>query len=260
MSPRSGFNIDLARCLAHLCALSYHPVVPPAVGPVRFTVIEVPGLDLRVVITHGLGRIDIAVRGTVDLRNWLTDLDVVKEPIAQGVLLHRGFLVAADRLLPLIVGILLPAGADKAKLPPIRVTGHSLGGGVAKPIAYFLAQAGFPVEWVYTFAAPRSGNSGWRKVYHAALGARTFRVAAAGDLVPLVPGLLDGYRHAGTEVFLSLRDGHQTDLRINPNHCWEIIRDERRARAALAAGDLDFILKFHSITEDYLPLMVAVTQ
>jgi hypothetical protein len=116
------------------------------------------------------------------------------------------------------------------------------------------------------------GNAAWRSAYNRQgagsniLENKTFRLAAAGDLVPLVPGLLDGYRHVGQEVFLrgegfrrdaknSGRDARAPQLQINPNHLWEMLCDELRTMRALRRFNLDFILQFHSLDEDYLPLL-----
>jgi len=248
-------------------------------------------------------------------------------PVIPQLKVHRGFLRAIISLLPKIMRWLDGAQAGRVA-KPLLLTGHSLGGALATMAAYFLQQRGYPIGAVYTFASPRVGNGAWRDAYNSAglartdlfspddphpvslceptlsrsrgrgnfarhsLRVKTFRLAAAGDLVPLVPGLLDGYRHVGVEVFLKWEHStfniqHRTSnvqnvsretrktasgsafakatargdtrppgiIQINPSHVWEFLCDEVRAARALRRFDLDFILQFHSLQEDYLPLL-----
>ncbi len=260
--------------------------------------------DAHVLVEDIGDAIVLAFRGTKDARDWLTDVEFRKFPLFEAVRrvadhngpvgrspqkrikVHEGFLRAIVSLLPKIIEWL--EGPDMGSAPkPLLITGHSLGGALASLAAFFLQQRGHPIRAVYTFASPRVGNGAWRDQYNSAgsqgeratspllratrpqaLGAKTFRVAAAGDLVPLIPGLMDGYRHVGQEVFL---DGAETfniqhstsnvevntelKIRINPSHIWEFLQDEWRAIRALGRGDLDFILQFHSIEKDYIPLL-----
>ncbi len=236
----------------------------------------------------------LAFRGTKDARDWLTDVDFLKCRMRIGecsrldrnglvarstrtkIEVHEGFWRAANSLLPKIIGCLNRPDAGSAP-KPLLLTGHSLGGALAVLAAFNLLEAGFVIRAVYTFGSPRVGNAAWRKAYHSAggcrqvaghnrpigrstqsrsLGAKTFRLAAAGDLVPLLPGLVDGYRHVGQEVFLKGQgEKGMGEIKISPSHLWEILCDEVRAFHALERLDLDFILKFHSIEHDYLPLL-----
>jgi len=197
-------------------------------------------------------------------------------PTRTNIEVHEGFWRAAYSLLPKIIGCLNGPDVGSAR-KPLLLTGHSLGGALAVLIAFYLVEAGFVIRAVYTFASPRVGNAAWRRAYNSArscrqvavhngpvvpctqarsLGAKTFRLAAAGDLVPLLPGLVDGYRHVGQEVFLKGHAGTgMGEINISPSHLWEILCDEVRAFHALERLDLDFILKFHSLEHDYLPLL-----
>lgn len=245
-SRPTGFSLTIARDLAALSAAAYDP------APVGFglTVLDYAPLDLRALVSRCGDHIEIAFRGTKDLANWLLDLDVRKEPLAYGVRVHAGFLAAAERLLPLLLAELLPPSLAKEAVPPLRITGHSLGGAVASLVALFLQREGLRVEAVYTFGSPRVGNAAWRAAYSEALGECSYRVIAEGDLVPLVPGLLDGYRHVGQEILLTPHG-----IFAYPPPWWEILHGSLRVINALAHRQPDCVVEFHSMDRDYLALL-----
>ena len=244
----NGFSLELARDLAVNASVAYE-TEPMFIG--SDAIVEDALLDVRAVIHRFDHRTVLAFRGTTSLANWLLDLDVIKKPLSCGVMVHAGFLKAADALLPRIINELLPAGADRASLKPIQITGHSLGGALASLVALFLQREGWPVQAVYTFASPRVGNPAWRKTYNDSLGEKSYRVIAEGDAVPLVPGVLDSYRHVGQEILLR-RDGR---VYACPPHWWELLCDSVDAARALQSGDVDFLVRYHSIDKDYLTLL-----
>ena len=104
----NGFSLLIARDLARFSALAYESVIPGA----GIKVLEVPGQDLRALVSRCDTHIEIAFRGTCDLENWILDLDVCKAPLAYGVKVHDGFLRAAEVLLPLLLAELLPPGSE----------------------------------------------------------------------------------------------------------------------------------------------------
>ena len=251
MNQPIAFNLSLARSLADYSRRAYRP----ASGDM---VLENPATDTGVLIADVGEAIVLAFRGTRNLRDWITDAQFFKvgldgkfAPHVAGEKVHSGFFRAIDDVLPRIIGNLLEPGADKATCKPLIITGHSLGGALASLAAFFLSRQGFNVRAVYTFASPRVGNAAWRTAYAALCGDKSFRIACAGDLVPLIPGIFtpvhDGYRHVGTEVLV---DGNR--LMIAPNHYIELALDGWRAYRAIKSGDLDFILFFHSIDDDYI--------
>jgi len=246
LSSRPVYDPVLTRRMGVEASLAYDP----RLGGGRTEIVNVI-YELRVVVTVTPAEIILAIRGTKNLRNWLTDINARMKALDSQVKLHAGFLNAADALLPEIIAALLPlttsGPTDKATLPPIRLTGHSLGGALATAVAFALAREGFRVASVHTFASPRVGNHAWRTVYHALLGDITWRVCAAGDAIPLLPGLLAGYRHVGQEVFL--RDGTVT---LNPSRLFEIASDSWDAYWAVKQADWAFLLKQHSMDNDYL--------
>jgi hypothetical protein len=253
------FDLTLARQLAEFSQRAYQPdaandgeAVYEAVTDTKALVAELAEVGNFVVV---------AFRGTADIRNWLTDVEFAKAPIASGVRVHHGFLKSAEAILPLLQ-VKLGHPADSK---PLIITGHSLGGALASLAAYKLQQAGYPIESVYTFASPRVGNAGWRDAYHqlingpcgSHLGNKSFRVAAVGDLVPLIPGIFttfrDGYRHVGVEVLLN-GDG----LLLEPGHYLELFQDGLAAYVACRRADWDFILARHAIAGNYLASLDAI--
>jgi len=236
-------NFSRARALAESCALAYQP----AIYDPHVTVIDDAIYDTRVLVLRFADRIEIAFRGTQDLKNWVLNLNAFKRSLGRFGAVHAGFLRGAESLLPALLQELLPAGADKSVLPPFYLTGHSLGGALASLAALALAREQFPVAGVYTFASPRVGDAVWRDTYNAALGNRSYRVIAPGDLVPLLPTVLDGYRHVGQEMVLG------DDIRMEPPHWWELFCDSLVCIRALEQLDFACLTRCHSLTEDYLP-------
>ena len=84
--------------------------------------------------------------------------------------------------------ILLGAGRGKHH--------HGRGGGGGDD--YGLAAQ---VIGVWTFGSPRVGDVGFAEAYAKSLGASTWRVTHAHDIVPSVPIQLMGFHHVPTEVF-----------------------------------------------------------
>ena len=129
---QSPLNLAGLRQAGELAALAYEPFLHTAMALARvprFEVVTVGHLDLRAVIIFRPERTDILVRGTVDMENWIIDLDVRKERLADfpGVKVHAGFLKAELALLPLILEE-MPMHIRRSMRPPINLYGHSLGG------------------------------------------------------------------------------------------------------------------------------------
>lgn len=153
----------------------------------------------------------IAFRGSASIRDWITDFECARN--SKGV--HHGFGDAMESVRP---ALMAAAGWIK---PPVFVTGHSLGGAMAVLAAKALADADFPVQGVYTFGGPRTGNRAWAQGYDLMLGSRTFRFINEEDIVPRVPSWVMGYSHVGTECFLPTIG----PMRFNPPLWFKIVSD-----------------------------------
>jgi pimeloyl-ACP methyl ester carboxylesterase len=179
------------------------------------TLIE-PMTDTQARITAGPFSIVVAFRGSSSLQDWITNAQFRMEELLWAddqlpACVHRGFLRAMDS-----VNIELVATVREllAKYPQaeIHVIGHSLGGALAMLAAYEFYRLKLPVASVVTFGAPRVGNKAFAVAYNSVLKDITFNIVAQGDPVPLVPGLLLGYRDCGTEYFIK-RSG---ELLVDP--------------------------------------------
>lgn len=81
----------------------------------------------------------------------------------------------------------------------IFITGHSLGGAIAQLAALELATIGHNVT-LYTFGSPRVGDAGFVNAINRVVS-NHYRVTSIRDPVPHVPAQIQGFAHAGVEVF-----------------------------------------------------------
>lgn len=180
-----GFSVQNAKA----CALASWEAYQSA------TVTD-PGTDTQVNITCApAGNVIIAFRGSKSLRDWITDFQAWREAL-RGCSVHFGFLTA-------VRAVMVRVCAELSKiigLKKVFVTGHSLGGALAQLFAY---EYPGPIHGIYTFGQPRIGDVRFHNLYQLLLGEKTFRVVHEQDIVPRVPFLVFGYRHAGVEVLLN---------------------------------------------------------
>jgi triacylglycerol lipase len=164
------------------------------------------------VIIHDVGdMVIVAFRGSKEIEDWLTDFDVDRVAFPVGAV-HHGFSRAIRDIFDSLKSALQDPFARPVR-PALYITGHSLGGALAVLAAFLLTQDGFDVQGVYTFGQPRVGDSLFCAAYDRQLGDRTFRIVNQADIVPRVPGLLLGYRHAGQKYFIS---PFHKKLELNP--------------------------------------------
>ena len=114
---------------------------------------------------------------------------------------------------------------------PVWLVGHGLGGSLAVLAAHRLAaDAGIPIQGVYTFGQPKVGDSGFATSFAEELGelddgGPLYRVVYRDDIVPrltppyvsttrLVINTLSPYVHFGALMYIS-RDGR---VEANPGH------------------------------------------
>jgi len=203
-----AFDFERAERLARLCG-AVHVASPQTLDgsawdgfPVRAFAGTGDGATSLAAVADLGDRIAVAFRGTLlpsmgDLRgpieDWMRNLDVRMAPFAATARTPAGREAASLPLTGLVHGgflreltaVLAPVEDALLALPrrPVTITGHSQGGAIAVLCARVLDAAGWQVEDVYTFAAPRAGVA-------AAVGGGTVpvhRVEYGHDIVPHVP-------------------------------------------------------------------------
>lgn len=168
---------NLIETCADLCANSYNDNAP------GFLDVE----DLRYgVFETKLGTI-IAIRGTANAENWLTDASVWPKRSCGGYLAHGGFVDAYRQL--------CAGGMPTVKGERVIATGHSLGGAIATLLAEHTGCR------LVTFGSPRVY---WR--FGSAPKLDHTRIVCDDDPVPLVPRYLYSHRDPARE--LKDKDNH----------------------------------------------------
>jgi triacylglycerol lipase len=145
----------------------------------------------------------VVFRGTDQLEDWGINLNAAPElPESAKIqgLVHRGFYEALLRVWAARVKPELEKRGNRA----VWIAGHSLGGALAAlAAAHSTFIEGISVRGLYTYGQPRVGNQAFVEQFNATLGSRTFRYINDKDIVPRVPLMTMGYRHAGRKMFFT---------------------------------------------------------
>lgn len=165
----------------------------------------------------------VAFRGTEPskIKDWMTDADIEKCAGPFGSLVHSGF----DRALGYVWDELvttLRQFQDQGQ--SLWITGHSLGAALATLATAYLRDSGRrlsdpkdkPVNGLYTFGCPRTGNHDFERAFNQDSGARIFRFVNNNDIVTRVPPREFDYSHVGKLLYFS--SGGKT-LETDP-HWW----------------------------------------
>lgn len=113
--------------------------------------------------------------------------------------MHEGFLKAWDEIGETVFNAVKSASMRYPDYT-IVATGHSLGAAVATLGAADLRISGFAVD-LFTYGSPRVGNGVFADFVTRQPGLH-YRVTHLDDMVPRLPPLMLGYRHAGIEYWL----------------------------------------------------------
>lgn len=196
-AARLAYNRDDAACTAQAAGWGFPKAKP--IGR-RETQCLVMGNASAVVVTF---------RGTEPgkLADWMSDLDANLVPGPFGKV-HDGFARALSHVwaeLDACVAQFQDQGQS------LWATGHSLGAALATLTCARWRKADKPVNGLYTFGAPRTGNRDFERAFNQDFGARNFRFVNNGDLVTRVPLREMGYSHAGQLVYFDDKGKLQTD-------------------------------------------------
>jgi hypothetical protein len=150
-------------------------------------------------------QIIVSFRGSVNVENWVTNIDFVKTNYKSvpGAQVHEGFYAAYAAVSSEVVAAvksLLAAHPSASFL----FTGHSLGGALATFAGVDVKEqipTSNPVS-MYTFGSPRTGNQAFSDHVFALFGSDGYqRVTHYNDVVPHLPPIPFGFNHAGDEVW-----------------------------------------------------------
>lgn len=164
----------------------------------------ISGLDIQGFVGYNIARhaIIVAFRGSVDINNWLANVDTVQVsyPRCTNCKIHQGFyngFKAVQSIVNSQISLLLGKYPGVA----IYITGHSLGGALASVAATELLATFGQVDLVYTTGQPRVGNSYYAQ--HVTNNFQFFRLVHYADLVPHCPasGIIMAFKHGGTEAW-----------------------------------------------------------
>ncbi|KND91773.1 Lipase [Tolypocladium ophioglossoides CBS 100239] len=162
---------------------------------------EWSGVGGYVAVDHARREIVLAIRGSSNMRNFITDVVFAFQDcdLARHCKVHAGFAAAWAEMAD---SATRATAAARAAHPGYRlvVTGHSLGGAVATLAAAYLGRDGFAAD-AYTFGAPRVGNDHFASFVSGQPGGQ-WRVTHRNDPIPRLAPIVLGYRHVSPEYWL----------------------------------------------------------
>ncbi len=131
---------------------------------------------------EGTGMTIIAFRGTKQLKDWMTNLQISAEPIRHPTNntilgnMHKGFHEAY-----MSVHVDIAECLEECSHLPLYITGHSLGGALAVVATWYQSSA--KLGACYTFGAPRVGDAALIDQFKTPI----YRIVNGPDPVPFVP-------------------------------------------------------------------------
>lgn len=160
-------------------------------------------------------QIVVSFRGSVNVENWITNIDFIKTPYKNiaGAEVHEGFYSAYTAVASQVIN---SVKALKAAYPTASflITGHSLGGALATFAALDIKTTlGVSTTMqMYTFGSPRCGNQAFSDFVFKEFATQGYqRITHYNDVVPHLPPSEMGFNHAGNEVW---QKNAGTDLTI----------------------------------------------
>jgi hypothetical protein len=202
--------------------------------------IKSPTTNAQVLICERVDENDVvfAFKGSKEPIDFLRDAEFWRSPFADSPYVltaaevHHGFQVEFRSIATDVVSEAMRTLANNPSATFV-ITGHSLGGDLAKFCAFKFAQLQFPLSAVITFGEARVGNKDFAQIYDSApicsgvtasrpLSLRdiSFRVVNQNDIIPRTP--FWGYWHCGQEVFLL---PESQGCLVNPSLTQKVLED-----------------------------------
>ena len=177
----------------------------------------------------------LAFRGSQEPKDWLTNFTTQLRNLTirrNGITsvssyrgrVHAGFFLAWAIIENTVLGQIsqwqLEAAEKGEKLPPLYITGHSLGGALATIAAAALSDNGIDVAGVYTFGQPRVGDRLFVSQLNSRINGKVFRFVNNNDIVPHVPPPFSIwnptrlYGHVGIAKYFQCQRHHHSELHV----------------------------------------------
>lgn len=168
----------------------------------------------------------VAFRGTEvgEFEDWMTDLNanLVGGPAGK---VHEGFQIALSAVWGEVYQAIVERREAQRK-QTLWFTGHSLGAGLATlAVAKLRIERDHPVNGLYTFGQPRTGDGEFARNFDADMGGRTYRLVHNNDVVPRVPFRAMNYSHVGQFVYFDEEKNLREEM-----EWWEILMDRIKGR------------------------------
>lgn len=121
----------------------------------------------------------------------------------KGCSVHSGFYKSWKEISKKVFKALRHVGCGEGMGKSLYLTGHSLGAAVVQVAMFDLADAGYKIEKLYAFEAPRVGNKAWAEAFQEKFKrTKVFRTSHFKDPVVHLPPWMLSYQHIGPEVFI----------------------------------------------------------
>ena len=252
-SAASEFSIQNARFLCELSLAAYETRESKVRrelaerGVTDSRLVEVADTDTQALVGCAGRAIIVAFRGTEPSRvqDLMTDLNLQFVPGPMGQV-HRGFLASLESIWDKLLDAVASRQDGKRHL---WITGHSLGGALAKLTVARLIRMRRPVQGMYTYGAPRCGDAKFAGEFDRQARHYSFRIVNEQDVVPKVAPQFLGYQHAGRHCLLD-DDGR---LAIDSQPKGDLVSSLADAWTMFFDGEDD-----HSLASGYLPKLAAL--
>ena len=157
----------------------------------------------------------VVVRGTNGtIKEWESNFDIGstinKSKFSDWTITsnHKGFDVAATRILKCITDYESKSYLDKSAKKAYWVTGHSRGAGIANILGARLVDASKDV-YCYTFAAPNTTTAS--NATNTTTYAGIYNVLNKDDFVPYLPVTAWGFKHYGKSYTISIDENYEKE-------------------------------------------------
>ena len=214
--------------------------------------------DTQGIVASNPHLIVIAFRGTEQrIDDWLTNLDFGKEQDLLDGKVHSGFYKATIDTIDIIersIGKMRALHATNGRRPAqsLWFTGHSLGGALAMLAVSRFIEEDYPVDGLYTFGQPRTGDRNFARNFNLEFQQRAFRFVNNNDPVTRIPPRSWQYSHTGSLRYITESGAIEDDIGF-----WNRFLDRLHGRIQDILEWGTDGLKDHSLSGEYIPKLSA---